>query len=169
MVAYIADEERITKLANKYAPKILHLLEMISDACESQGFMVEGPYEQDLDEYAWSINAYPASAGPPEGALLHDASIVDFVIISIYLAISEYRPDPGMRDGPPGGMSFLLDTVHYDGTVIGGFAPFNFTDEVWVPRDDRDDVEDRWHAFVEGVDPNAIVESIKNFYQRRPK
>jgi len=40
---------------------------------------------------------------------------------------------------------------------------------VWVPRDDRDEVEDRWHIFVEGVDPGVIVESIQNFYARKKR
>jgi len=167
MVAYVEDKERIAKIAKRYEPKIVQLLEMIGDACQDQGFMVEGPYTEQHDgEFAWGISVYPASAAAPEGMPLNEAeaeSIMDYVQITVYLAISE------PRDGTRGGMSFLIDTIHYDGTIIGGFAPFNQTPQVWVPRDDRDEVEDRWHIFVEGVDPGVIVESIQNFYARKKR
>lgn len=166
MAAYVEDKERIAKLAKRYEPKIAQLLEMIGDACQDHGFMVEGPYgEQHDGEFAWGISVYPPSAAPPEGALLNEEaeSIMDYVEVTVYIAISEHR------DSTKGGMSFLIDTVHYDGTIIGGFAPFNQTPQVWVPRDDRDEVEDRWHTFVEGVDPSVIVTSIQNFYARKKR
>jgi hypothetical protein len=155
MVAHIEDEDRIEKLARRFEPKIVRMLEEIGEAFTENGYLVEGPFEMTDEEPAWSINVYPpGSEASPEQ---------DFVDVTIHIAISE------VRDGEPNGMSFLLDTVHYGGQIIGGFAPFNYTPQVWVARDEKEEVDERWHIFDEGVSPEAVVESVKSFYARRKK
>jgi len=158
-MAYIEDKDRVDKMTRRYEPKIVRLLTSIGEAFQAQGFMVEGPFEHHDEEPTWELSVYP----PVAESGVRTSGDPDLVDVSIHIALSEHR------DGEKGGMSFLLDTAHYGGAIIGGFAPFNFTDQVWVPRNDRDEVEDRWEIFVNGINPHAVVESVKNFYQRRKK
>ena len=71
-----------------------------------------------------------------------------------------------VNDGEENGLNFSLDVVGWGGTMIGGMTPFNYSDRVWVARDDADAVEERWNLFQGAFDPSAVIDSIEGHYAR---
>lgn len=135
-----------SKIKRKYEKRILAILNRYRDALVAAGFDVDEPSDMTCDYFQWSMNV------KFEG--MEDVGI-DFKI-----AESEYW------DGEKGGVNFMLDIVAMGGLILGGLAPYNYTDDCWVPRKD-DEAIDRRFRIMEDASEYAdevvrLIEAHKN-------
>jgi hypothetical protein len=143
-------ETSIDRIKRKYQPRVKMLLQGVIDAANHYGLAV-GPIIGTSDEdYAWSFFVNDPKNEEKEAE------------VKVTLAESE------TWDGTTGGVNFMLDVDGRD-EKIGGMIPYNYTDEVWVRRSKPEAIEARWRLFDEGVDPGAIVDSIQEHFQKRPR
>lgn len=103
-------------------------------------------------EVRWCVLVRPAGSNPG-----------DDVGVDVSITILESEE----CDGSEGGCNFGLDLVEYGGIVVGGMVPFNFTEQVWIPREDADAVRARWAIFDDGFSASAVMDRIENFYRER--
>ncbi len=54
-----------------------------------------------------------------------------------------------------------LRKFRYGGRIIGGFCPYNYSEDVWVKASDRTAVYERFELFKNGCDPLAVVSLIE--------
>lgn len=134
-----------------YGPKIKKILEEVRAEALERGLLCDEPFDMTDEDVRWSALVQPA------GTTEDEESGAD---VNITVAESEHW------DGHEGGVNFILDVVGVGGQIIGGLAPYNYTDDCWVPREDEDAVERRWALFSNGCDAGAIVDSIEEFFAR---
>lgn len=134
----------------KYGPKIQKLLEIICSEAKERGYECTSPIDMSDDTYRWAV------AVSPPGAETEDS-----VDVSVEIATSE------AYDGTPGGLNFSMNVVSYEGEMLGGLTPYNYTDEVWVSMSDPDAVEERWRLFDNGANENEVLYHIDQFYENR--
>lgn len=134
-------------LAGRYSARIRAILRKIAEALRSEGFEVEGPYylgRQGNENPRWYLSVPPDEEGG------------ESVDISLDIAESE------RFDGTEGGVNFTIDIVEEGGRVLGGMAPYNYTDDVWVQRSDAKAVEARFALIEESARSHAeIVRIVK--------
>jgi hypothetical protein len=131
-----------------HSPRIKALFEQVRDEARERGLVCCDPYEMSDDEERWALYVQPAGSGEDD----HENG----VDVSITVLTSEHC------DG--NGLNFGLDVVSHSGRIIGGLCPFNYTDRVWVARDDADAVEERWQLFANAFDADSVVDSIVTFF-----
>ena len=136
-------------MSTTYNPKIKALLEQVRTEALERGYQCDEPGEMSDDETRWSVYVIPA------GSTYDDENGVD---VTITILESEHR------DGEENGLNFGLDVVGYQGEILGGMTPFNYTDRVWVQRDDEDAVEERWNIFQGAFDASPVIDSIEEHY-----
>ena len=127
--------EQVEVVKAVYEPRILGLLNRIGAELEEAGFEVEGPDDFTDEEYVWGI-------GIPL-----DRDACDWIDVRFTLAESKVR-----EDGEDG-IAYHLGITRSDGLILGDFSPYNYTPEVWVPLDDPEAIEERFHLMeqVEGI------------------
>lgn len=133
---------------NAYTTKIRSLLEQVRDAAREHGLDSSDPYDMSDAEERWALHVQPAGSSDDE----------DGVEVSITVLESE------QCDGQENGLNFGLDVVSHGGRILGGLCPFNYTDRVWVDRDDSEAVEERWKVFANAFDAGPVVDSIEGFF-----
>ncbi len=143
-------ETSIDRIKRKYEPRIKTLLQGVADAASHYGLAVGPITEMSDEDYAWSFFVNDPKDEEKEAE------------VKVTLAESE------TWDGTSGGVNFMLDVDGRD-EKIGGMIPYNYTDEVWVRRSKPEALEARWRLFDEGVDPGAVVDSIQEHFQKRPR
>lgn len=136
---------------SKHAPKIKALLEQVRAEALERGLVCSEPGDMTDDCERWEVYVQPA--GTPDDE--HENG----VDVSITVCESEHY------DGEENGLNFALDVVSYGGEIIGGLCPFNYSDRVWVPRDDEDAVEERWGLFAGAFDADPVVDSIVSHFE----
>lgn len=117
-----------TKIRDKYAARIEAYLDGVAKLFRDHGWEASEVMDMSADEYEWCILVAPEGQdvrGPRSIA-------VEFEIVEAM----EY-------DGHPG-VSFKIDLIGHGGYIVGGLAPYNYTDECWVPMDDVEAVEARF-------------------------
>lgn len=135
-----------------YGPKIREILETVRAEALERGLLCDEPCDMTDEDVRWSALVQPAGTEPDAEGVGAD--------VNITVAESEHW------DGHEGGVNFILDVVGVGGEIIGGLAPYNYTDDCWVERTDEDAVETRWVIFSNGCDADAIVDSIEEFFAR---
>ena len=128
-----------TQIKNKYRRRIMAILERIANVLREAGFEVEGPWDLSSDDYCWS--------------LLADVNGMK-VDVSFKICESE------QYDGEKGGVNFALDIVEEGGRIIGGLTPFNYSEQCWVSRKDKQAVEERFRI-LEQADEEEIPQLLK--------
>jgi hypothetical protein len=135
-------------IKTKYEPRILALFAKIGAAVTADGvYTASEPYEMTDEEHQWHMSLNPAT--DPDN---QDASI------DISFTITE----SAVRDGSDEGIAFMLDIVAYGGEMLGGFSPYNYTEELWIPLDNADAVETRFAMFEE-INIDSILEAVNEY------
>lgn len=137
-----------------YVPRIKTMLDEVRKEALERGFQCDEPYEMTDEEVRWCVLVRPADAKPEEE-----------VGVDVRISILESEPS----DGTEGGCNFALEMVEYEGIVVGGMIPYNFTEHVWVPREDENAVETRWRVFNEYFSATGVLDQIFEFYQKHPR
>lgn len=129
-----------------YEPKIRAVLKDIATACKQAGLESEEPWDMTDEEFEWHVGVYWKDGSRP------------FCDVSITITQNEVRGDE------PDGVNFMLNVVEKGGKILGGVCPYNYSDEIWVSRRDKEAVEARWQEFMDAFDANSVAE----LFARRP-
>lgn len=117
-------------LKDRYESRIVAYLDGVAKLFREQGWQAGEVMDMCADEYEWAILVAPA------GHSLKDSPRSMAIEFEIAESLS--------YDGTTYGVSFKIDVTGYGGFVVGGLAPYNYTDECWVPVTDDDAVETRF-------------------------
>jgi hypothetical protein len=121
--------EYATAIYERFKGRMEAYLAETAKLFREQGWNATDPMDMSGDDYEWAILVAPAGHDP----LKSDRSIaVEFEVCEAM----EY-------DGTPG-VSFKIDLIGSGGYIVGGLAPYNYTDECWVPMDDEAAIETRF-------------------------
>lgn len=118
-------------LKDKYEARITAYLDGVAKLFREQGWQAGPVLDLCADEYEWAVLVNP---DPKADLKAHPRTI------AIEFEIAESL----QYDGTTYGVSFKIDLSGYGGFVIGGLAPYNYSDECWVPVDDEDAIETRF-------------------------
>lgn len=116
------------ELGNQYSKRIAAVLIAVRDACIVAGQECDEVWEADDEEQRWSFTIHGKTGS-----------------IDITFTICESE----VRDGSENGVNFMLDAVDHDGRIVVEIIPANFTDRVWVSRNDPMSVEERFKELEE--------------------
>jgi ABC-type transport system substrate-binding protein len=141
-------DEQVTAVKDRYAERIVKVLEGIRATLQEAGYTVDEPADFSGDDYRWTMLVYVESK--PGDDKFADGDI------DITLQIAESMQHDGTEDG----INFALDIVEVGGRIRGGLTPYNYTGDVWVDVGDDDSVEDRF-AIFEQADPYDIVALVE--------
>lgn len=141
MIATYAD--KVTAVKDRYAERIVKVMERIRAELQEAGYHTEGPDEIFGDDYRWALLARIESK-PGEDFANGD--------VDITFEIAESEQFEGTEDG----INFSVNVVEYGGRIRGGLTPYNYTEDVWVSLDDDEAIEDRF-AIFEQADAYDIV------------
>jgi len=141
----------IERIKRTYAPRVKKFLQSVAEQAHSRG-LVSDPVEEDaLEDYSWSV--FLRSPNQPK---------TDGVDVKVTMAESEHW------DGTEDGLNFMLD-VDTRHEKLGGMIPYNYSDEVWVPRNDAAGIEQRWREFVNAVDEGYIADQAVEHFNKLAK
>jgi hypothetical protein len=145
----------VDEIHDRYKDRALVILGRIQKALQKKGYDVSGPFDMHDEDFRWYVvvEKDEEKARDPKGHFR--AKLPQSVDVSFVMAESE------LWDGSEGGINFLVDIVADDGRVLGGLAPYNYTEKVWVPRDDETAVEERFQI-LEQADPEGAVECVEH-------
>jgi len=132
-----------------YKPKLRKLLEDVRREALKRGLECGEPGDLSDEDVRVYVLVRPAGGADEDG-----------VDVSISIPESEHY------DGMEGGLNFALAIVGYEGTIVGGFTPFNFTQACWVERADPVAVEERWEVFIHQFDASAVIDECQGHFGR---
>jgi hypothetical protein len=138
------------QVKDKYAARILAVMNCIRTELQDAGFTVDEPWFSDGDDYRWEMVVHLADTPAGAETEIHD----DDVDIAFKICESQEY------DGTDAGVNFALDIVEFGGRVLGGLCPFNYSEDVWVPLDSEDAIEERFRI-MEQADTSAIPSLIE--------
>jgi len=123
-----------------WTEQALTLLRRVRGVLLAEGYTVTEPeWEKCTDDLRWDMVVNPDGEGS--------------AVISITAPVEEdYEGDEPERQL---GMSFRFDVVKYGGEIVGELSPFNYTDEVWVPRNDAAALQERFDLLVSADYPTV--------------
>jgi hypothetical protein len=139
------------EINDKYKDRIFKILSSIKSSCEEAGLFVSTPSDFSDDDYRYQLMVTES----PDDEEYDKGVDVTFII-----AESENW------DGEENGINFMVDIVSYEGQIIGGLCPYNYTQDVWVSRDDEDAIEQRFQL-MEQADESDVSYLISDFYNRQ--
>lgn len=134
------------QIKDKYEKRIIRILRNIARAANAQGMTTTRPIEITDTEYAYNLVI------APDGKRIRHVRDED-VDVTFTVVESEER------DGEENGVAFSLSINNVGGRVIGGMTPYNYTNDLWVSRDDEDAIEERF-ALFENADAQEAIELI---------
>jgi hypothetical protein len=141
--------EAIRKMFEK---RIVKIMEKIRKVVTDAGYYCTEISLIDGDYYSWYFICH--TLGKPETNDLDDDMDIDFQFI---ITESEYW------DGTTGGVSFKIDINTVGGQMLGGFTPFNYSDNVWVSRSNKSAIRERFklmeEASIDGI-PAMLHEHV---------
>jgi len=149
----LAWDKAINAIVQKYDERAFALLRRIAEAFPLPH---DVPVMMQDDDYRWSFCVFR------EGVQPTFASYEDCIDVTLKLEESVEH------DGTYDGITFRIDSVHAGGRIVGGFAPYNYSDEVWVDLTNAEAVEVRFRL-VEGVDVASIVSGIVEWFACNPR
>ena len=135
----------VDQVAEKYGERAMAVLQKLADALAEAGHLVDAPAEMHCDDFRWGFAIHVD--GDVEELAEED--------IDVTLQICDSED----YDGTDEGIAFRVDAVEVGGSIVGGFAPYNYTDRCWVDPNDEDAVEERF-TLIEEADPASFVEMI---------
>jgi hypothetical protein len=134
----------IEGIAQQYNERILAMLEAMRDKLAEVGYTSAEPQQMWDDNFRWHFTTHNA-----EGVI--GSGSADFMV-----EIDEQRDYDG--DDSPAGLNWSLNIVAYGGLILGGLAPFNFTEQVWVDATDHLAVSTRFGLLHDGIHDTAMEE-----------
>ena len=141
----------------EYEPKILALLERVRKAILDDGrFECSDVFDMHDDEFRWDFAVYEAEPGVPTGEEADGNPVNPIMDVSLTIVEKDVRGDDEHETDY--GISFMVDVVAWGGAILGGYAPYNYSDRLWVWGDE--DIAERWNL-MDDVDWSAIVESAE--------
>ena len=153
---YERDEfhEKVEKIAKKHESKILDWLNELVDGLQEEGIPAERPYDlHDGTSFKWVVVCpYHESEDPTDEKLWVNPDIM-----------FEIHESPEF-DGTLEGITFMISMTENGGSTIGGFSPYNFTDEVWVDVDNADAIENRLNLLLDDDIQNSVIYAIDQHY-----
>lgn len=135
-----------------YEPKLQTLLEQVRTEAHERGYECNEPADMTDEYYRWSVLIYPKGEDHENG--------VDVTVAA---------PESEAFEGEENGVNFSCDVVHYDGRILGGFTPYNYTSDVWVDRNDPEAVKARWELFQGHFDASALLDLVDAHYTGNDK
>lgn len=131
-------------LAAELAPSITALLERIRGTLIEAGYPCGEVWDMSADDYRWAFSVLNDEGKEGDGS------------VDIAVEIAEQRAYEGEDDETLWGVTFRLDITGWGGLMLGGFAPYNYTERCWVDLRDPSVVAERW-ALVDGVDVTDVL------------
>lgn len=148
--------ERFTQIARAYEPEILSVLGLLKKGFVNENYQVSDVCEEDMYDggFRWSFQIFVN--GSPEEMKEKDVD-VSFTIL-----------DSEESDGEKNGLNFSLDMVEYGGRRLGGFTPYNFTNNVWVDVKDNEAIMNRFNIVKRNIfdSPYEYVKVVLNALKR---
>lgn len=134
----------------KYEDRVKNVLRSIKTELESFSWFCSKIYAREDGEFVIAVSRdalHLTRDGEPDD--------LDVEIIIQILKSKEW-------DGTRGGTAFKTSVMSYGGNLVGGFLPFNFSDDVWVPVIDDVKVEGRM-VLLEQVEPFTMVTLLRKW------
>lgn len=144
-------ERMSEKLSKKYLPKMRSFIKAVCKAAKGSGFVCTEITDVSDDTYGVGVVIYPKGK-----------TVEDGVDVTVDM------PESAVAGDEPGGLNFRVNIVGYDGVVVGGLTPYNYTQDVWVAMDDDKAVAERWSVFDTSADPVEVVSLAKGWMQSKP-
>lgn len=142
------------QIKNKYEERIVTLLQKLVTVLTANDFTVDEPCDMSDDTYRW---AFTVRFGDSEKNEKNEENDVDFIF-----TICESE----QCDGTKNGVNFMLDITTVGGSCLGGVTPYNYTDRVWVNRNEENEIEDRFklmeETFENLCEDNQVVELMED-------
>lgn len=132
-----------------YRPKLRTLLEEVRAVAQSRGLECNEPCDMTDEDICWSVFVHPKGAPDESG-------------VDVKVTACESQG----YDGTEGGINFALEMVAYEGAIVGGFIPYNYTEQCWVDREDREAVKERWEVFTHHFDPSAVIDECEGHFAK---
>ena len=132
---------RPTEIKERYEERIEAILNGIRETVKEElpEANVSEIWDQSDDDFAWAI---------------YIDGISDPIDITFYIAESENW------DGEVHGINFIIEGVSKGGHPVMGIIPYNYTDKVWVDRNDEEALEERFQL-VENANVCEAAELIR--------
>jgi hypothetical protein len=135
------------KFWDTFDSKVTAFLLRLQKSLGEDGFACSEPISMgDGDDFSWWLHVpvaprYPNYDVPEEanGYIEPDEHDVD-IRVDMCFATSIGERGPGGKEG----VQFSLMVTEYGGCIIGGRAPYNYTDQCFVDADDAAAVQKRW-------------------------
>lgn len=139
------------EIKNKYEKSILQILSDVSDCLKDggEGWNIGGVTEMHDDEYAWAMLISLVNDGDPYEP---DGDDID---IKFTILESEHN------DGEEGGIAFNLEVVTVEGIQVARLCPYNYTEKVWVAREDTEAIEERFQI-MQQADVGELIYIINH-------
>lgn len=144
------------QIKEKYEPRIITILTAMRTALLEYDLRVESPWLMEDDEFSWWMLVQT------EAEAKQSAESTELAGVDIRFTILESEH----CDGEENGVNFAVDIASIEGEVIGGMTPFNYTEKVWVSRDDEEAIEERF-AIFEKADQESVAELITNWIEEK--
>lgn len=141
-----AYQRKVEVIKDRYVDRILATLNEWREVLNTAGYHFDEPNELTDEEFEWWMSSPPKREG-----------------VDIEFVIAESLCHEGSVDG----VTFRVDINRYEGAIIGGLAPYNYTPDCWVNVNDAEAVEERLMLVLD-ADPNEIVELLAK-HGVRPK
>jgi hypothetical protein len=133
--------EQVTHVWNLYTPRALTILNRLKDACESNGLACNTPGPVFGDELRWEFD------------IKHNTGYMTVEII----VMESLEHEPSLD-----GINFMFEIITDDAQVPWGYAPYNYSPEVWVDLNDMDAVDERFEM-IEDADIGEAMGEIAKF------
>lgn len=142
------------EIKTKYEQRIIAILNSIRKEL-TQDDLLSCSYPDDMtcDDYRWSM--YVQTPEQIEKQIEDEGVDISFLIC-----------ESENWDGEENGVNFCIDIVGYGGEIIGGLHPFNYTEQVWVSRDNEEAIEERF-SLMEQADCFVGVELVREYFNKK--
>jgi hypothetical protein len=138
------------QVKDKYTGRIMAVMNRIRTELQAAGFTVDEPWSSDCDDYRWEMVVHMADTPAGAETKVHDDDL------DIAFKICESQE----YDGTDAGVNFAVDIVQFGGRMLGGLCPFNYSEDVWVPLDNEDAIEQRFRI-MEQADTSEIPSLVE--------
>ena len=137
-------EQGVEKVKETYGPIFLSALNQIKRAAERAGWTATDVWEENYENYRWSFLVSPIARDFEGDEHESDIDVVYELIESKSLG------------NETEGVAWSLDISSYGGSIIGGFTPGNYTDDLWVDMRDDEAIKRRFGK-VDQIDASGTI------------
>jgi hypothetical protein len=147
--------DRYEEIREQYRDRVKKVLLGLKEELERfSWYCSRNPYEMDAGEWAILVTRDPCHLGP-QGQFDN----LDVEIKALIMNSKEW-------DGTRGGTAFHISVTSYGGEIVGGFAPHNYSEDVWASVEDSLAVEERM-KLLEQIDPTSMLNMLRKWIKGR--